>query len=115
SQAFQESADPTGMGPRFQGDQHRFYVSEFALQGFGRRRNLSFFDHFSVAVQNHVVAFLVGQIQSNREMTLLLVITLHLASLLSVCTNSAFLQTIIGTASNGAGLLIPISAVKIFR
>src|SRR5690606_920344 len=86
SQAFQESADPTGMGPRFQGDPHRFYVCEFALQGFGRRRNLSFFDHFSVAVQNHVVAFLVGQIQSNREITLLLVITLHLASLLSFCT-----------------------------
>src|SRR5690606_10127704 len=77
SQAFQESADPTGVGPRFQGDPHRFYVSEFALQGFGRRRNLSFFDHFSVAVQNHVVAFLVGQIQSHREIMTLLVILFH--------------------------------------
>src|SRR5690606_28998786 len=114
SQAFQESADPTGMGPRFQGDPHRFYVSEFALQGFGRRRNLSFFDHFSVAVQNHVVAFLVGQIQSNREMTLLLVITLHLASLLSFCTKQCVFADHYRYCVKGAGLLIPISAVKIW-
>src|SRR5690606_28848534 len=79
-----------------------------------RRRNLSFFDHFSVAVQNHVVAFLVGQIQSNREMTLLLVITLHLASLLSFCTKQCVFADHYRYCVKGAGLLIPISAVKIW-
>src|SRR5690606_33037260 len=40
---------------------------ELMLQPFLRRSNPSFFEYFPVPVQNHEVAFLVGQSQSNRE------------------------------------------------